>query len=91
MLELDGISLDEIVGDYGRALSGGEAKRLGLARALLSPAPILVLDEPTEHLDEQLAQRIERRVLDHFADRALIIITHSGWGITGRTITLGRE
>ena len=91
MLELDGISLDEIVGDYGRALSGGEAKRLGLARALLSPAPILVLDEPTEHLDEQLAQRIERRVLDHFADRALIIITHSGWGITGRSITLGRE
>ena len=91
MVELNQISLDTIVGDFGRTLSGGEAKRLGLARALLSPAPILVLDEPTEHLDTELAQRIEHRVLEHFADRALIIITHSGWGITGRTITLGRE
>ena len=91
MVELNQISLDTIVGDFGRTLSGGEAKRLGLARALLSPAPILVLDEPTEHLDTELAQRIEHRVLVHFADRALIIITHSGWGITGRTITLGRE
>ena len=91
MVELDEISLDTIVGDFGRTLSGGEGKRLGLARALLSPAPILVLDEPTEHLDAQLAMRIERQVLDHFADRILIIITHSGWGITGRSITLGRE
>jgi ABC-type transport system involved in cytochrome bd biosynthesis fused ATPase/permease subunit len=91
MVELTEISLDTIVGDFGRALSGGEAKRLGLARVLLSPAPILVLDEPTEHLDLQLAQRIEGQVLEYCADRALIIITHSGWGITGRTITLGRE
>ena len=91
LLELNDISLDTIVGDFGRALSGGEAKRLGLARALLSPTPILVLDEPTEHLDAELAQRIERQVLEYCADRALIIITHSGWGITGRTITLGRE
>ena len=90
-LELSDISLDTIVGEFGRALSGGEAKRLGLARALLSSAPILVLDEPTEHLDLQLAQRIEREVLELCVDRALIIITHSGWGITGRTITLGRE
>lgn len=91
MVELDEIPLDTIVGNFGRTLSGGEGKRLGLARALLSPAPILVLDEPTEHLDAQLAMRIERQVLDHFADRILIIITHSGWGITGRSITLGRE
>ena len=91
MLELNDISLDTVIGDFGRALSGGEAKRLGLARALLSPTPILVLDEPTEHLDIQLAQRIERQVIAYCADRALIIITHSGWGITGRSITLGRE
>jgi ATP-binding cassette subfamily C protein CydC len=91
LVELNEISLDTIVGEFGRTLSGGEAKRLGLARALLSPAPIVVLDEPTEHLDEQLAKRIEGRIIEHFADRILIIITHSGWGITGRSITLGRE
>ena len=91
IVELNDLSLDTVVGEFGRALSGGEAKRLGLARALLSPAAILVLDEPTEHLDKSLAMRIEKRVLEEFTDRALIIITHSGWGLTGRTITLARE
>jgi ATP-binding cassette subfamily C protein CydC len=79
------------VGEFGRPLSGGEAKRLGLARALLSPAAILILDEPTEHLDLDLAERIEKRVLTEFADRILLIIAHSGWGLAGRTITLARE
>ena len=91
LVELSGISLDTVVGEFGRPLSGGEAKRLGLARALLSPAAILILDEPTEHLDLDLAERIEKRVLEEFADRILLIITHSGWGLAGRTITLARE
>jgi ATP-binding cassette subfamily C protein CydC len=72
-------------------ISGGESKRLGLARALLSSAPILILDEPTEHLDSELASRIEERVFQQVGDRILIIITHSGWGLAGRTITLARE
>jgi thiol reductant ABC exporter CydC subunit len=91
LVELSDISLDAIVGEFGRTLSGGESKRLGLARALLSPAPILILDEPTEHLDLDLAERIEKRVLGEYADRILLIITHSGWGLAGRTITLERE
>jgi thiol reductant ABC exporter CydC subunit len=91
MVELSDISLDTVVGEFGRPLSGGEAKRLGLARALLSPAPILILDEPTEHLDRELAARIEERVLERYTDRILIIITHSGWGKAGRTVTLARE
>ena len=91
IVELDDISLDSVVGEFGRPLSGGEAKRLGLARALLSPAAILILDEPTEHLDHALAARIEERVLERYADRILIIITHSGWGKAGRTVTLERE
>jgi ATP-binding cassette subfamily C protein CydC len=91
IVELSQIPLDTVVGEFGRPLSGGEAKRLGLARALLSPAPILILDEPTEHLEEDLALRIEERVLKHYADRILIIITHSGWGKAGRSVTLTRE
>lgn len=91
IVELTGIPLDTVVGEFGRPLSGGESKRLGLARALLSPAPILILDEPTEHLDHELAARIEERVLERYADRILIIITHSGWGKAGRTVTLARE
>lgn len=71
--------LDTIIGEYGRGISGGEAKRIVLARALLSKAPLLVLDEPTEHLDSDLAQRITSRILDKYRDRALLIITHSGW------------
>jgi ABC-type transport system involved in cytochrome bd biosynthesis fused ATPase/permease subunit len=71
--------LDTIIGDYGRGLSGGEAKRIVLARALLSSAPLIVLDEPTEHLDPELADRITSRILEKYRDRALLVITHSGW------------
>lgn len=80
--------LDTVIGQFGRALSGGEAKRLSLARALLSKADILVLDEPTEHLDHDLAGRIERRILG--MDRILIVITHSGWEEASATLQLVR-
>ena len=85
LLELDQLvselpeGLDTIIGDFGRGISGGEAKRIILARALLSSAPLLVLDEPTEHLDPELAERITRRILEKYRDRAILVITHSGW------------
>ena len=85
LLELDQLvselpeGLDTIIGEFGRGISGGEAKRIILARALLSSAPLLVLDEPTEHLDPALAERITGRILDKYRDRALLVITHSGW------------
>lgn len=79
MVEQADGGLDCIIGTYGRAISGGEAKRLSLARALLSDAPIVILDEPTEHLDAGLAERIEGRVLEEMKDRVLVVITHSGW------------
>jgi ATP-binding cassette subfamily C protein CydC len=91
LLELQNISLDEMLGEYGRPLSGGEGKRIGLARALLGGADVLVLDEPTEHLDHDLASRIERRVLEKYRGTTIIIITHSGWGNVGRNITIERE
>lgn len=80
--------LDTVIGQFGRAISGGEAKRLNLARALLSNADVLVLDEPTEHLDRDLALRIEKRILT--MDRILIVITHSGWEEASATLHLVR-
>jgi thiol reductant ABC exporter CydC subunit len=80
--------LDTLLGALGRPLSGGETKRLNLARALLSSAPIVILDEPTEHLDEELAKRIEQRILK--LDRTLIVITHTGWEGADSTLTLER-
>ncbi|MBY6203354.1 thiol reductant ABC exporter subunit CydD [Halomonas denitrificans] len=52
--------LDSAVGERGERLSGGQIQRVALARALLRPRPVLLLDEPTAHLD----RRGERRVLD---------------------------
>ena len=91
LVELDEISLDEMLGQMGRALSGGEAKRLAVARALLSSASIVVLDEPIEHLDSQRAQRIEDAIIEACRERILIVITHSGWLNVGQRVTLARE
>ena len=90
-LELDQISLDDLLGEYGRALSGGEAKRLAVARALLSPAPILLLDEPLEHLDHERAGRIEKAIMKLAAGRTLIVITHAPWLQYSRKLLLERE
>ena len=91
LLELDAISLDEVVGEFGRPLSGGEAKRVGVARSLLSQAPVVLLDEPTEHLDYQLAERLETRIAQECRDKSLIVITHSGWAKSTRTVLIERE
>ena len=90
-LELEDISLDELLGEFGRPLSGGEAKRLAVARALLSPAPILILDEPLEHLDYERAGRIEKAIIDLMAGRTLIVITHTPWLQYSRKLQLERE
>lgn len=80
--------LDTQIGEFGRALSGGEAKRLSVARALLSRADVVILDEPTEHLDQELAHRIESSIRAHLSDRVLIVITHSGWHDYDATIEM---
>ncbi len=90
-LELEDISLDELLGEFGRPLSGGEAKRLAVARALLSPAPIIILDEPLEHLDHERAGRIGRAITDLAAGRTLIVITHAPWLQYSRKLVLERE
>jgi ATP-binding cassette subfamily C protein CydC len=70
--------LDTWIGDGGRALSGGERKRLALARAYLKPAPWLLLDEPTEGLDADTEQRVVAALAARLAltGQGLIVVSH---------------
>jgi ATP-binding cassette subfamily C protein CydC len=82
--------LDTVIGDFGRIISGGEAKRLSVARVLLAQADVYIFDEPTEHLDEDLALRIEKSITKRLADKIAIVVTHSGWISGDKTLTLER-
>jgi thiol reductant ABC exporter CydC subunit len=73
--------LDTLVGEQGRQLSAGQRQRLVLARALLTDAPVLVLDEPTAHLDPQNAERLMEDVLSAAAERSVLLITHRPEGL----------
>ncbi|MEF1174429.1 heme ABC transporter ATP-binding protein/permease CydC [Vibrio sinaloensis] len=73
---LNETGLDTWLGDGGRQLSGGEKRRIGIARALLHNAPILLLDEPTEGLDKQTEQQIMQLFESHFIDKTVLFITH---------------
>jgi ABC-type multidrug transport system fused ATPase/permease subunit len=64
------------VGERGASLSGGQRQRLGLARALLADFPILLLDEPCEHLDTPTADAILADLLAARRGRATLLITH---------------
>ena len=73
--------LDTLVGEGGRELSGGQRQRIVLARALLAGAPVLVLDEPTAHLDPDTARELVRDVFDAAGDRTVLLITHREEGL----------
>jgi thiol reductant ABC exporter CydC subunit len=73
--------LDTLVGEEGRELSGGQRQRLVVARALLANAPVLVLDEPTAHLDPPTAGRLIDDVLDAAGDRSVLLISHRPEGL----------
>ena len=73
---LEAPGLDAWLGDGGRQLSGGEKRRIGIARALLHQGPILLLDEPTEGLDKQTEQQILALFRQHFAGKTVVFITH---------------
>ncbi|MEW2707443.1 thiol reductant ABC exporter subunit CydD [Streptomyces koyangensis] len=68
--------LDTPVGEHGARLSGGQRQRLALARALLADFPLLVLDEPAEHLDLETADRLTADLLAATRGRTTLLITH---------------
>ena len=92
-VELDGRFADGLDGWISQdMLSLGEAQRLNLARVLLNDAPIVVLDEPVEHLDFDQAARILKRVLSQLANRVVIYSSHAEYAVPGTvSIPLGAD
>ena len=90
---------DTLVGEHGARLSGGQRQRLALARALLADFPVLVLDEPAEHLDLPTADALTADLLDATEGRTTVLITHRLQGLeavdevivldAGRTVQRG--
>ncbi|MEU9142420.1 thiol reductant ABC exporter subunit CydD [Streptomyces sp. NPDC048349] len=68
--------LDTLVGEHGERISGGQRQRLTLARALLADFPVLVLDEPAEHLDLATADALTADLLAATEGRTTVLITH---------------
>ncbi|MFI6003722.1 thiol reductant ABC exporter subunit CydD [Streptomyces sp. NPDC051366] len=68
--------LDTLVGEHGERISGGQGQRLALARALLADFPVLVLDEPAEHLDLATADALTADLLAATEGRTTVLITH---------------
>jgi len=85
----DGI--DTTVGERGHELSAGEARRLAVARALLKQAPVYVLDEPTEALDEKTAGSLMTALMRRLAGKTVLIISHQDRDLqfADRVIRLG--
>ncbi|NEB71808.1 thiol reductant ABC exporter subunit CydD [Streptomyces fulvissimus] len=73
--------LDTPVGEHGARLSGGQRQRLALARALLADFPVLVLDEPAEHLDLATADALTADLLAATEGRTTVLITHRLAGV----------
>jgi len=82
--------LDTVLGETGRTLSAGQARRLCLARTLLSPARVVLLDEPTSGLDRDMEYAFLRDMEESLAGRSVVLVTHAelpaGSGM--RTLTL---
>ena len=85
--------LETVVGERGRGLSGGQRQRLALARAFLADPAVLVLDEPTAHLDSATAEGLLDDLWREAGERSVLLITHGDAGQFGRCrrLELGRD
>ncbi|GAB3622806.1 hypothetical protein GCM10027418_08880 [Mariniluteicoccus endophyticus] len=70
------LALDRVVGEEGSQLSGGEARRVALARLLVGRRQVWILDEPTEHLDAETAAALLEDIWSLAGDSPLLVITH---------------
>ena len=68
--------LDTWVGEAGKMLSGGQARRLAVARAFVHDAPVWVLDEPTEGLDRVTERQLMQAIMERTAGKTVVLITH---------------
>ena len=73
--------LDTFVGEEGESVSGGERRRIALARTFLAGAPVIVLDEPTGHLDPETAEDLIGDALRAADSRSVLLITHRPEGL----------
>nr|WP_315263659.1 ATP-binding cassette domain-containing protein [Moraxella osloensis] len=73
------LQLQTPLGEYGQAISGGQARRIALARLLLSPKKILLLDEPFAGLDKKSREALWQMLVQHQQQGILIIVTHHLW------------
>lgn len=80
------------VGESGLQVSGGEARRIALARLYLKNAPVLILDEPTEGLDSDTERDVFAALADFAEDKTLIMVTHreSGLGLVDVVYSMER-
>jgi ATP-binding cassette, subfamily C, bacterial CydD len=69
---------ETVVGDGGRPLSAGQTRRIGLARAFLRDAGLLILDEPTAHLDRESAEIVADAIEHHRGRCTQLLISHHG-------------
>ncbi|MBR3379662.1 MAG: thiol reductant ABC exporter subunit CydD [Bacillus sp. (in: Bacteria)] len=68
--------LDEVIGEQGRGLSGGQAQRIALARTVLGQRSIMLLDEPTAHLDIETEYELKKTMLPLFENKLVFLATH---------------
>ncbi|MDR1512614.1 MAG: thiol reductant ABC exporter subunit CydC [Propionibacteriaceae bacterium] len=73
---LPGLDPARLVGEFGSTLSGGEARRLALARLFVGDYDLLILDEPTEHLDRETADALMDDIWAHLAERPVLVVSH---------------
>ncbi len=69
------------VGEAGLRLSGGQARRIIIARALLKDSPILILDEPGEGLDIETETKLLNAIINEYSERSILLITHKKVGL----------